>query len=56
MEEVTVNIPQNNKKTETYGAVKIADEVVKIIAGKCARGQLRRKGRKRGSLIFILKF
>ena len=36
MEEVTVNTPQNNKKTENYGGVKIADEVVKIIAGIAA--------------------
>lgn len=36
MEEVTVNTPQNNKKTETHGEVKIADEVVKIIAGIAA--------------------
>lgn len=36
MEEVNTGVPQNNKKTVTHGAVKIADEVVKIIAGLAA--------------------
>ncbi|HAG08237.1 MAG TPA: Asp23/Gls24 family envelope stress response protein [Desulfotomaculum sp.] len=36
MEEVNTGILQNNKKTVPHGAVKIADEVVKIIAGIAA--------------------
>jgi len=32
MEEVNTGVPQNNKKTVTHGAVKIADEVVKEVA------------------------
>jgi uncharacterized alkaline shock family protein YloU len=36
MEEVNIGIPQNNKKTVPHGTVKIADEVVKIIAGLAA--------------------